>query len=158
MCIDYRLPNEIVQDVNIFATEFSTYLSFIKNRKRTSFICGDFNINLLSLDTRQHYNNFYDRVTAKSFFPKITLPTRIQNESYTLIDNIFFNDIEETMKSKSGILINDICDHQMIFTFHENLSYIEKIEKFIYVEKHDEISLQQFINELNKLYIYEQLN
>ena len=158
MCIDYRLPNEIVQDVNIFATEFSTYLSFIKNRKRTSFICGDFNINLLSLDTRQHYNNFYDRVTAKSFFPKITLPARIQNESYTLIDNIFFNDIEETMKSKSGILINDICDHQMIFTFHENLSYIEKIEKYIYVEKHDEISLQQFINELNKLDIYEQLN
>ena len=26
----YRLPNEIVQDVNIFATEFSTYLSLIK--------------------------------------------------------------------------------------------------------------------------------
>ena len=117
----YRLPNELVQDVNIFATEFSTYLSLIKNRKRISFICGDFNINLLSLDTRQHYNNFYDRVTPKSFFPKITLPTRIQNESYTLIDNIFSNDIEETMKSKSGILINDISDHQMIFTFHENL-------------------------------------
>ena len=75
----YRLPNEIVQDVYIFATEFSTYLSLIKNRKRTSFICGDFNINLLSLDTRQHYNNFYDRVIVKSFFPKITLPTRIQN-------------------------------------------------------------------------------
>ena len=154
----YRLPNELVQDVNIFATEFSTYLSLIKNRKRISFICGDFNINLLSLDTRQHYNNFYDRVTAKSFFPKITLPTRIQNESYTLIDNIFSNDIEETMKSKSGILINDISDHQMIFTFHENLSYIEKIDKYIYVEKHDEISLEQFINELNKLDIYEQLD
>ena len=116
------------------------------------------NINLLSLDTRQHYNNFYDRVTAKSFFPKITLPTRIQNESYTLIDNIFSNDIEETMKSKSGILINNISDHQMIFTFHENLSYIEKIDKYIYVEKHDEISLEQFINELNKLDIYEQLD
>ena len=62
------------------------------------------------------------------------------------------------MKSKSGILINDISDYQMIFTFHENLSYIEKIEKYIYVEKYDEISLQQFINELNKLDIYEQLN
>ena len=145
----YRLPNEIVLDVNIFATEFTTYLSLIRNRKRTSFICGDFNINLLSLDTRQHYNNFYDRVTAKSFFPKITLPTRIQNESYTLIDNIFSNDIEETMKSKSGILINDISDHQMIFTFYENLSYIEKIDKYIYVEKQDEISLEQFMNELN---------
>ena len=45
----YRLPNEIVQDVNIFTNEFSTYLSLIKNRKRSSFICGDFNINLLLL-------------------------------------------------------------------------------------------------------------
>ena len=47
---------------------------------------------------------------------------------YILIDNIFFNDIEETMKSKSGILINNISNHQKIFTFHEYLSYIEKLK------------------------------
>ena len=154
----YRLPNEIVQDVNIFTNEFSTYLSLIKNRKRSSFICGDFNINLLLLDAKQHYNNFYDCVTEKSFFPQITLPTRIQNESYTLIDNIFTNDIEKSIKSKSGILINDISDHKIIFTFQENLSYIEKTEKYIYTEKYDEISMQQFIIELNNLNIYEHLN
>ena len=33
----YRLPNEVVQDVNIFATEFSTYLSLIK-KSQTNFI------------------------------------------------------------------------------------------------------------------------
>ena len=151
----YRLPNEIVQDVNIFTNEFSTYLSLIKNRKRSSFICGDFNINLLLLDAKQHYNNFYDCVTEKSFFPQITLHMRIQNESYTLIDNIFTNDIEKSIKSKSGILINDISDHKIIFTFQENLSYIEKTEKYIYTEKYDEISMQQFIIELNNLNIYE---
>ena len=31
----YRLPKEIVQDVNIFSTEFSTYQSLIKNCKRS---------------------------------------------------------------------------------------------------------------------------
>ena len=87
------------------------------------------------LDAKQHYNNFYDCVTEKSFFPQITLPTRIQNESYTLIDNIFTNDIEKSIKSKSGILINDISDHKIIFTFQENLSYIEKTEKYIYILK-----------------------
>ena len=97
-------------------------------------------------------------VTEKSFFPQITLPTRIQNESYTLIDNIFTNDIEKIIKSKSGILINDISDHKIIFTFQENLSYIEKTEKYIYTEKYDEISMQQFIIELNNLNIYEHLN
>ena len=73
-------------------------------------------------------------MTEKSFFPQITLPTRIQNESYTLIDNIFANDIEKSKKSKSGILINDISDHKTIFTFQENLSYIEKTEN-IYILK-----------------------
>ena len=28
-----------------------------------------------------------------------------------------------------------ISDNEIIFTFHENSSYIEKIEKYIYVEK-----------------------
>ena len=96
----YRLPNEIVQDVNIFTNEYSTYMSLIKNRKRSSFICGDFNINLLLLDTKQHYNNFYDCVTEKRLFPtNSSIYTRIQNKSYTLIDNIFTNDIEISIKS-----------------------------------------------------------
>ena len=83
------------------------------------------------MDAKQHYNNFYDCVTEKSFFPQITLPTRIQNESYTLIDNIFTNDIEKSIKSKSGILINDIFYHKIIFTFQENL-YRENGKIYIY--------------------------
>ena len=40
------------------------------------------------------------------------------------------------MKSKSGILINNISSHQLIFTFYENLSpiHVEEIEKDTYVE------------------------
>ena len=53
------------------------------------------------------------------FFPKITLPTRIQENSNTLIDQIWSNNLEESKK-----LINDISDHKMILTF------IENIEKF----------------------------
>ena len=97
-------------------------------------------------------------MTENSFFLQITLPTRIQNESYTLIHNIFTNVIEICIKSKSGILINDISDNKIIFTFQENLSYIEKTEIYIYTEKYDEISMQQFIIELNNLNIYEHLN
>ena len=109
----YRLPNEIVQDVNTFTDEFSLYLSLLKRRKHYSFVCGDFNINLLSLDNKRHVNHFFETVMVKCFFPRITLPTRIQNTSHTLIDNIFSNNIEDGLKSKSGILINDISDHKI---------------------------------------------
>ena len=54
--------------------------------------------------------------------------------------------------------MNDISDHKIFYTFQENLSYIEKTEKYIYTEKYDEFSMQQFINDLNKLNVYEQLN
>ena len=79
----YRLPNEIVQDVNTFTDEFSLYLSLLKRRKHSSFVCGDSNINLLSLDNKRHVNHFFETVMVKCFFPSITLPTRIQNDSRT---------------------------------------------------------------------------
>ena len=144
----YRLPNEIVQDVNTFTDEFSLYLSLLKRRKHSSFVYGDFNINLLSLDNKRHVNHSFETVMVKCFFPKITLPTRIQNTSHTLIDNIFSNNIEDGLKSKSGILINDISDHKIIFTYEENMSYVEKNAKYIEIEKQDELSLANFVEEL----------
>ena len=147
----YRLPNEIVQDVNTFTDEFLLYLSLLKRRKHSSFVCGDFNINLLSLDNKRHVNHFFDTVMVKCFFPRITLPTRIQNTSHTLIDNILSNNIEDGLKSKSGILINDISDHKIIFTYEENMSYVEKNAKYIEIEKQDELSLANFVEELTLL-------
>ena len=91
---------------------------------------------------------------AKCFFPGITLPTPIQNTSHTLIDNILSTNIEDGLKSKSGILINDISDHKIIFTFKENMSFVEKNAKYIEIEKHDELSLANFVEELTLLDIH----
>ena len=74
---------------------------------------------------------FFETVMVKYFSPRITLPTRIQNTSHTLVDNIFLNNIEDGLKSKSGILINDISDHKMIFTYEENMSYVEKMPSIL---------------------------
>ena len=38
-------------------------------------------------------NTFFDNVTSQEFYPKITRPTRISENSSTLIDNIFNNDL-----------------------------------------------------------------
>ena len=67
------------------------------------------------------------------FFPKSTLPTKISERSCSLIDNIFTNDSEE--KETAGILLNHLSDHQIIFTYIEKLSYIEKLPNFITFEK-----------------------
>ena len=53
----------------------------------------------------------------------------------------------------SGILLNNISDYQMLFTYVENLSYITEVPKFIEIEKMDDRSTHAFVNELNELNI-----
>ena len=92
-----------------------------------------YNIDLLNIKIKNHFNNYFEELVTNVFFPKITLPTRIGERSRNLIDNIFTNDTEE--KEAAGILLNHLADHQIIFTYIEKLSYIEKLPKFITIEK-----------------------
>ena len=49
------------------------------------------NINLLKISVNPSYNLFYENLTAHSFMPLITLPTRLSDTCGTLIDSIFTN-------------------------------------------------------------------
>ena len=85
-----------------------------------------------------HFADYFESVLAAGFFPKITLPTRIQDNTHTLIDQIWSNSLEENIKSKSGVIINDISDHKIIFTYIEKTAFIEKIDKFIKIERNNQ--------------------
>ena len=45
-----------------------------------------------------------------------------------------------------------------IFTYIEKLSYIEKVPKFITIEKNNAASIQNFIREMQTLNVYDELN
>ncbi len=51
---------------------------------------GDFNIDLLKIADKEVLAEYFDMLTSHSFFPKITLPTRLSNKHGTLIDNIVY--------------------------------------------------------------------
>ena len=154
----YRPPERYVIQLDLFISEFSQFIDTIRGLKRSSFICGDFNINLLDINSNDHVNEYFESICSRGFFPRITLPTRIQPPSFSLIDNIITNDIDKTSNSISGLLINDLSDHKIIFTFHKNKSYFEKVNKFIEVETRDARSINNFVNELKDLKIYDQLD
>ena len=80
--------------------------------KKTIFICGDFNIDLLKHDSRSGTKYFLDLMFSLGTYTVITKPTRISNVSATLTDNIFTNDINSDITS--GLLITDI---KIIFPF-----------------------------------------
>ena len=155
LCNIYRKPNEIVDDLDTFTIELSSLLYKIKNLKHSSYVCGDFNIDLLKVKENRHYCKYFDEIIAHGLFPKITLPTRICESSSTLIDNIFTDNIDEV--GTSGILLNQISDHQMMFTLVENRSYVINVPKFIDIECNDHRSMQAFIRELEDNNIYDKL-
>ena len=105
----YRPPERFVDELNVFIQEFSSLLNFLQDLNRISFVCGDFNINLLEINSNPHYNDYFESIYSKGFFPRIT--TRIQPPSFSLIDNILCNSLDDAAKSVSGVLITDISDH-----------------------------------------------
>ncbi len=49
-------------------------------------------------------------LTNHSFYPKITLPTRLSNKHGTLIDNFLCKLTEATLDTTSGVLIKKFSD------------------------------------------------
>ena len=108
----YRPPEKYIEEPDRFFEELKIFLTIIKRYKKSAFICGDFNINLLEIKNNRRFNTYFESIIATGFFPRIILPTRIQASSCTLIVT---NNIDETSQSKSGLLVNVISDHQIKF-------------------------------------------
>ena len=81
------------------------------NTRKNTFVCGNFNINLLSITVNEHYSSYLEGILSSGFLPTITLPARLSKNS-TLIDNIFIN--KQDRLNFAGFLNNEISDHQIV--------------------------------------------
>ena len=70
---------------------------------------GDFNIDLLNYDSHSETDNFINLMIFHYLLPHILHPTRITDNSATIIDNIFSNGLESD--TISGSLLSQISDH-----------------------------------------------
>ena len=68
---------------------------------------GDYNINLLNVDSHQLTSDFNDTLFSNGIVPMITHPTRVTSNSATLIDNILTNQLNNNNINHvmSGILL-----------------------------------------------------
>ena len=145
----YRLPLYGIDDLTSFTNEFTTLLNLLKTQSNFTYLCGDYNIDILKMSSNHICNTFYENVISCSFAPKITLPTRICDTTSTLIDNVYTNVLDKN--HTSGILIRPISDHQMYFCImNENFRKCESQKKFIELEK--------FQNEIANLEMHNQLD
>ena len=76
-------------------------------------MCGDYNVDLLKLNSTPFNDNYFDNILSASYVSKITLPTRLPENS-TLIDNTTTNLSSDL---SAYILDMHISDHQPIILF-----------------------------------------
>ncbi|MBM3939040.1 MAG: endonuclease/exonuclease/phosphatase family protein, partial [Sphingomonadales bacterium] len=79
------------------------------------FIVGDFNVNLLHYSLNRNVTEFVDLLFSFGFLQNIIHPTRVSNNSATLIDHVITN--SNFGNRKSLILTMDISDHYPIIFF-----------------------------------------
>ena len=94
-------------------------LENISKEQKSSFLLGDFNVNVLNYNEHNQTNEFLDSLASNSFIPLILQPTRITSHSTTLIDNIFSNIIDRDIIS--GNLTATISDHLPQFAIIPNM-------------------------------------
>ena len=101
----YRSPT-----VNIayFLNNLEAALNQIYNNNVDIILCGDFNINYFNDNQNKQALNYLS--TSYSLRSIIDFPTRIHNNSHTMIDNIFTNKFKNKNYSVSS-LINGLSDH-----------------------------------------------
>ena len=61
-------------------------------------MCGDYNVDLLKLNSTPFNENYFDNILSAGYIPKITLPTRL-SENSTLIDNIFTTNLSTDLSA-----------------------------------------------------------
>ena len=109
-CI-YRHPSMCIKEFN---TDYLTpLLEKLSLENKNIVLLGDYNIDLLHYGDSKDTSNYLELMTSSSFFPFITLPTRITSKSKTLIDNIFLN--FHSPDITSGNLTTSISDHMTQF-------------------------------------------
>ena len=121
----YKPPkdNNNANNINAFTMEIEPVVQERSSTNAEVFICGDYNINLLKLTGESHVADFFDMMLGHSFYPKITLPTRVNNSSgATLIDNIFCKLSSHTISTTSGIILDQLSDHYPYFVSIDNPS------------------------------------
>ena len=81
-----------------------------EDRDKQLILGMDHNLDLLKSNSHSATQKFLDMLINNGLLPAITHPTRITQQSATLIDNIFISEVLQC-NFDSATLINDMSDH-----------------------------------------------
>ena len=145
----YRAPKNNIE----FLSELEKCLVEATKLNVLTYIVGDFNADLFSISDNSFNESFFTLMCSFGFLPTISKATRVSNGSFTLIDNMFCNDL--SVLHQSGVIMSDFSDHFSIFS--SSKIYLEKnikVEEYRTSFDYSHIdALKEFLaNELENLH------
>ena len=112
----YKPPNTNNEQFTNNITEIVHKTKSAKDQYSPELVLGmDHNINLLNSKPHKPTQKFMETMDGLLLYPAITRPTRITQNSATLIDNIYVSDLLHR-SFESSIIIDDMSDHLPILT------------------------------------------
>jgi hypothetical protein len=114
LCNVYRSPSPInrmslADQHNSFVSKLENMMSNLSDNNVISYVFLDANLNLLNYNTDVNCRQYINAALSNGFYQMITRATRIQGDSYSLIDHIFTN--TKNIVPECGVLVSDISDH-----------------------------------------------
>ena len=94
-----------------FTEELESLFGKLRNEKKIMYIGGDFNINLLNYSVDNTVSQFVDLFVSQNFYPTLNRPTRVSDQTNTLIDCIFTNFLGPAM---SGVIVDTLVSHHFL--------------------------------------------
>ena len=114
-------------------------------------LSGDFNIDILSIKQRLIFKNYFETILSYGLYPTISFPTRIAENSATLIDQIFTN-FENKSSQSSGVIISNISDHfPLFYCINNDINKYNKPNKYIYHKVITKKNIENLYLELEKI-------
>ena len=113
---------------------FEEFIDSLLNEDKEFILLGDFNKDLLNIDTEREWGNF---TTSLGLNQLVNEPTRVINKSQTLIDHIYTNTEENIQR----VHVERLClrDHYEVFCNRKSQSNISK-------NSHQTITYRSFRN------------
>ena len=156
----YRPPkrNNCNSTIEAFIQEFKPIVHALGQENSTALFAGDFNIDLLKIDERQKFQEYFDLFVTLGFYPKLTLPTRFSRRNCTLIDQIFCRFARSTQMSTSGIFFSNMSDHLPYFIYFDMNTIKKPVPKTVKVNTYDANSINAFCENVRSVITQNPLN
>ena len=136
-----------------FQDYFEATIEKLTGLGKSIYLMGDTNINLLRSETCKFAQNFLLSLQSFNLIPTVDKPTRVYNNSATLIDNIFTNRYEDDITS--GNIVSDISDHYSQFCIIRSRKIPNKALNYqsYFYREYSKIYDNRFLNELADLHL-----